>query len=1373
MVLANVGWSLIPAGSQISLMWLPAGWAATAFWRVGHRAWLPLFIAGVADAMLNNSVWSRATILAASNAAAGWVFAASLRTCFFNAAFAVRRDVTKFVVAAVASSLFAALCGVGLLWGTGRLRSDTSVINFFGAWTLSNLIGIVLFAPWLEISPGRFRRLVNRWGDLLLIIGLVGVFSWLAFYGESSRGWFGPPALVGSTLVVLFAALRLGKEGAMLAVLAFCVAAALATTERVGAGGWLESVVGGSGGRLLLLWSYACTLALTALLVTALEAERETAVVGERIKAGHISTALSAIGDAVVTTSSDERITWINELAVLQLGLPKAADAVGKPLSEVLHLRLKGEREAMTTAQIATFAREGHRPQEFLGWLGTVERVPVEFRVSAFARRAQEQGGIVLTWRDISPELRREREAQATNERLTLALAASGACTWELDMGARRIRLDERWAGLIGSPDSGPIETDWQNIVDLSHPEERPAMAKIHREMIFRGQDDYLVEQRVRTFRGEWIWIESRGKVVRRDSKGRALRVIGTNIDISARKTAEFRLQAQNAFLESLQLLTFELVEERAMAPLFDQVLKSAQHILRADFGVLMLRTCDHLEVKAVNGEGGMTLGDRFAREESELAWRVMERGKPIVVANSQGRPAMETGLVAADDLGAVVNFPIMAQGQCLGVLGVARRRGLPDFSLEDLERGGTFSQMTALVLRNADSHEAVMRMANNRAAALAESEVRFRTVFDHSPVGQLLTSQPDGKIVEVNTGALQLVGLKREDVMGRNIRDLQVMQDPDDHQAFFAELRAHGLVDGYECDARRHTGEIVSVSCYARRVQVDGHECVLTTIIDISERRRAEQRFHKLFEYSPDAMLLATWDGRIIESNRGARTLLGCSRNELMASHCLDLVAGPDGEKMRRMLKVYQGRPNFRRRGLTGVEFQARGIDGREFPAHLRLLELPTGDTSVVVATLTDLTHRRGEEMRRDALENQLRRVQKMDALGTLAGGVAHDFNNLLTAIIGYAELALMDLGAAHGVSPMVDRILEAANRSRDLVAQILTFSRREETQLVTMKLQPPMRDAVKLLRATIPAMVTIESVIPDDCPAVRANHTQIYQIVMNLGTNAWHALRSHGGTIRILLESLQVDAEHAQRIQPLQPGSYVRLSVEDSGPGISAEILERIFDPFFTTKGPGEGTGLGLSVVHGIVASHGGAIFAENLTRGACFRAYFPTAEQEAEPVPETEDALLVGEGESVLLLDDDTLTGDTLAAILKTLNYRVRWRQHPKEALQAVFDEGERFDIIITDLALPTMSGLEFAEKVMAVLPDQRMLLLSGNVTGDEESAAARIGMRAVLRKPIELPVFSRAIKAALHGAGNASAVVRSGESDQTAADLGGMI
>lgn len=1346
MVLARLGWELIPAGTQVSLLWLPAGWAGAAFWRCGRRAWLPLLVGGVLDSLVSGTSPWVAGGLAAGNAVAAWVFAWTLRFRIFDATFSARRDVQNFVLAALASSLVAALCGVGTLGALGRIRADVEVWELAGAWVLSDLLGLVLFAPWLmDMSVERFRRLAGCWRDLLLIGVMMALVGRLAFDGDPFWAPFRQPALVASTLVVLFAALRLQKEGALLVVMGFCIMAAVSSDQSGIRGLWDPAVA--QGGRLLLLWSYAGTLALTALLVTALQAERATAVENQRLKDGHISTALSAIGDAVLTTGADDCVTWINDLAVKQLGFTAAAEVVGRPLGELLKLRREKDGAVLAAVEIVALADIDETRRDTPGWLGEEPRLPVEFRVSAFARRSFETGGVVLTWRDITPELRRAREAQETNERLSLALAASGACTWELDVINRRIRLDERWAGLLKAEVIAPTDTDWQNIVARSHPEEREEIKRIHRRMIFGGQDDYLVEQRVKTERGEWIWIESRGRVVEREPSGRAKRVIGTNIDISARKAVEFRLQAQNAFLESLQLLTFELVEARAMEPLFNQALQSALGILRGDFGILMLREGADLEVKAVAGNVAVKVGDRLSSAEQGISWAALSTGHPVVVDDYRRDPRANARMDHAS-LGAVMSLPVMAQGQGLGVLSVGRRKGDAGFSLEDIERGRMFSQLTALVFRNADSHESALRMADHRAVALAETELRFQTVFDHSPVGQLLTRQPEGVIMEVNAGALRLFGLERDDVIGRTVPDLNVLHDPEDRARFFARLRANGVVDGYEFEARRRNGERISVSCYAQEVKVDGQRCLLTTIVDITARRRAEQRFQTLFEYAPDAMFLGTWDGRIVEANLAARTSLGSNRDELMFRHCLELVAAEDAERMKRMLELYAKRDTFRRRGLAGTVFKARGVDGREFPAHLRMLELPSSDHNVVVATLTDLTAQRAEESRREALEIQLRRAQKMDALGTLAGGVAHDFNNLLTAIIGYAELVMMSVAEPHPARPMMDRILEAANRSRDLVAQILTFSRREESRLESMALQPAVRDAVKLLRSTIPAMVRIEAEIRDDCPSVRANGTQIYQIVMNLGTNAWHAIGRDGGVIRIVLEPITLGDGDASKAPALPAGRYVRLSVLDNGPGVPAEIMDRIFDPFFTTKKLGEGTGLGLAVVHGIVTSHGGAIVVENgPAGGAGFYAYFPVAPAKPESPVETADAIVRGKGQTVLLLDDDELTGDTLATILRALNYRVVWNREPQEALRSVLDGGQTFELIVTDLALPNMSGLEFAEKVRAVLPEQRMVLLSGNVTGEDEARAMRLGMRAVLRKPVELPALAGAVHRAL--------------------------
>jgi len=402
------------------------------------------------------------------------------------------------------------------------------------------------------------------------------------------------------------------------------------------------------------------------------------------------------------------------------------------------------------------------------------------------------------------------------------------------------------------------------------------------------------------------------------------------------------------------------------------------------------------------------------------------------------------------------------------------------------------------------------------------------------------------------------------------------------------------------------------------------------------------------------------------------------------------------------------------------------------------------------IVATVRDITNRKLAEAERERLEHQLRQSQKMEAIGTLAGGIAHDFNNILTAIIGHTELLR---AKRPGDADLQDRLVEiakAGGRAKELVAQILTFSRRQERTRTQIALGPVVHEALKLLRAAIPASTEIAADVDPHVPDVFADATQIHQVVMNLAANAAAAMAGRAGRLRVSLAAVDVDDALAARHPALAPGPYVRLMVEDDGAGMEPEVMERIFDPFFTTKRAGEGTGLGLSVVHGIVSAHDGAILVESrLGVGTAFQVFFPAVATGATAASHPHPAAPLGSGEHVLCVDDEPTIAELLKAQLEALGYHVTTHTSPIEALADFLARPFAFDVVVTDLTMPGMNGADLAERLLAVRPELRVVMATGYGRVMSEERARELGIGKVLLKPFSMSALAEAIQQALAG------------------------
>ena len=380
--------------------------------------------------------------------------------------------------------------------------------------------------------------------------------------------------------------------------------------------------------------------------------------------------------------------------------------------------------------------------------------------------------------------------------------------------------------------------------------------------------------------------------------------------------------------------------------------------------------------------------------------------------------------------------------------------------------------------------------------------------------------------------------------------------------------------------------------------------------------------------------------------------------------------------------------------------------------------------------------------------MERQLQQSQKMEAIGTLAGGIAHDFNNILAAVIGYTELLQMSLQKESAELEYANQIERAGNRAKELVKQILTFSRQTEHERKPVGIGIIVKEVVKLMRSSLPVTIDIKQSI-NGSSLVMGNPTQIHQILMNLCTNAGHAMRENGGVLTIELESMELKEELISQRVRLTPGIYVRLTVSDTGHGMSARVLDRVFDPFFTTKSRGEGTGMGLAVVHGIVESYQGAVYAySEVGQGTTFRVYLPAIERRAEPELRVDDEIPKGD-EHILFVDDETMLIQMGTIQLEALGYRVSSRSSSREALDLFERDPDAFDLAITDMTMPDLTGDRLARRIKRIRQDIPIILCTGFSAKLSAQPGPPPDVDALLMKPVVLRDMAHKIREALDG------------------------
>ncbi|MFA6497867.1 MAG: ATP-binding protein [Desulfurivibrionaceae bacterium] len=399
------------------------------------------------------------------------------------------------------------------------------------------------------------------------------------------------------------------------------------------------------------------------------------------------------------------------------------------------------------------------------------------------------------------------------------------------------------------------------------------------------------------------------------------------------------------------------------------------------------------------------------------------------------------------------------------------------------------------------------------------------------------------------------------------------------------------------------------------------------------------------------------------------------------------------------------------------------------------------------VLGVYDDISERIRAEEEKKKLESQLRQSQKMEAIGTLAGGIAHDFNNILAIILGYAELTLFETSETDPRRNKIEEIITASNRAKDLVRQILDFSRKSEKMKEPLLLAPLLKETLKMVRASIPATIAIEERITAVGSTVLADPSQMHQVIINLCTNAFHAMEEHGGILSITLDSVQLEEEDAASLGGAA-GNYVRLIVADSGCGMSPSIKRRIFEPYFTTKGVGKGSGMGLAVVHGILRSHGGLLrLTSQEGKGSSFEVFLPAIDQQVKAKTEKEGVFCPPGTERILVVDDEPAITDMVCQWLAQLGYTVTTSNNSVAALTMVRENPSGFDLIITDQSMPFMPGAELAKEILEVRPDLPIILCTGYSSTLTEEKAKEIGIRSYAYKPLQGSELARLVRQAL--------------------------
>jgi len=799
-----------------------------------------------------------------------------------------------------------------------------------------------------------------------------------------------------------------------------------------------------------------------------------------------------------------------------------------------------------------------------------------------------------------------------------------------------------------------------------------------------------------------------------------------------ALEDAHFVRRKESALLEASQKILFCSTFEEAARNIFDKCTK----LIGAKSGYVALLAENGQENEVLFLESGGLPCDvdpslpMPIRGLREVAYLNNDVAYDNHFADSQWADYMPEGHVHLKN---VLFAPIAINNRTIGLIGMANK--VEDFTENDAKIARSFGELAAVALT-------YVRIQDN----LNKSEEKYRLAFLTSPDAINLNRLEDGMYIEINEGFTKIMGYSRQDTIGKSSVDLNIWNNKTDRERLVEGLQTNGIVENLEAEFISKSGDIKTGLMSARVLNIENENIILSITRDITDKKeiekkliKSEEQYREYFEENPAGSYISTPDGQLIACNREYLKIFGFTSKQDAFQTPISLLFEDPNERMTFVNEI------SRDLYLVNKETTLKRVDG----SSVTVVENASG----LFDKDGKLKHIRGfllDISKQKRLEVQIQQTQKMESIGTLAGGIAHDFNNILFPIIGYSELLIGEIPKEQtSFHKSLEQIYKSAMRAKELVQQILTFSRQEKTEYSPLKIHIIVKEVLKLLRSTIPKDIEIKQLIDPSCRPIYANPTQIHQVVMNLATNAYHAMEAGGGELTIELKEVNVERQSGpQSFDPSQipAGFYTQLKVSDTGCGISPELIEKIFDPYFTTKEKGKGTGIGLSVVHGIVEKMNGHItIASKLGEGTIIKVYFPIdkAFETQDTKSSISDSIQKGT-ESILLVDDEKAIVRLEEQALQKLGYQVESRTSPIEALAAFRAKPNAFDLILTDLSMPKMNGAVFAAEIQNIRADIPIILLTGfsdKLTLEEMKAS---GIKELVMKPVVMKDLSNKIR-----------------------------
>ncbi|MBD3290741.1 PAS domain S-box protein [candidate division KSB1 bacterium] len=905
--------------------------------------------------------------------------------------------------------------------------------------------------------------------------------------------------------------------------------------------------------------------------------------------------------------------------------------------------------------------------------------------------------GAIETAYDITERKQIEEEKEKNQRILSDAEKLADLGSWVWDIENDLITPSDNWLRIHGC---SKRQLTTREIMPIAHPDDRPKIKKAL-DMAVRYGEPYQVEHRIiRQDTGEVRYVKAYGDV-RRDESGKVIKLIGAGQDLTKNKHAEIALRES---------------EERYRA-LFQQM-PSGVAVYEAEN----------------DGEDFIIKDFNAAAENIENVKRADLIGKRV----TEAFPGVEP----------------------FGMLDVFRRvwktgdfEYFPEGIYKDERDPGSWRESWIYKLPSGDI-VAVYNDITQRKQA--EERLKFLANLLDAVEQAVIVTDQDGHIIYWNPFAEKFYGWKESEVFGRNIMEVTVPQITKEQGAEIMSCLNAGKSWSGEFSVQRRDGTIFPAivtdtplfDSNGNLSEIIGITTDITELKNTESELQAErERLKVTLQSIGDGVITTDVEGNVVLLNRVAEALTGWSQKEAKGKKLNEIFHVIDVQTE----KPHNGSENDALQNSSVADVNINNVlisrDGTEriiADSKAPIVDAD-GNTVGIVLVFRDITDK-------IKLETELRHAHKMEAIGNLAGGIAHEFNNVLGIIIGNTELGLLDVEKWHPVAENLNEIKLASLRAKDVVKQMLSFSRKMDIKREPVDIRIIIKESIKLLRASIPTTIQLRQKFSEKVDTLVADPTQIHQLVINLCNNAAQAMSDNGGTLTIELSNITLTNKTAPAHSNLRPGNYVQLSVRDTGHGIPPDALDKIFDPYFTTKDAGKGTGMGLAVVHGIVKAHEGVIDVESsVGSGTAFHIYFPASRKKPQRHKTMEISLPTG-SENILFVDDEKSIVKLCNKILSQLGYSVTYDTDPIHIRELFRSDPQKYDLVITDMTMPNLSGDRLAIDLLQIRPDIPIIICTGFSEKISPEKAEQMGIKGFLMKPVEQVPLAKLVRKVLDEAKN---------------------